>query len=352
MKSDSAVFYLARHAEGLPPLRRFVESYKKHPAGIEHQFVVIFKGFERVTDLDAARGEFAGLPHTEIRISDEHFDIGAYLYGAANIETDYVCFLNTHTQILASSWLSHLRSAMNDPSIGLAGAFASFESLFDSLAVTSKAVWLAGIECIPFDERLADCYRFILKMHAPKFLANEPPWRHLMRRSGLKWAWRRFVRRAGPKEIESRWQAYWATVYRPGGHYGFLERFPRFPNPHLRSNGFIIERDTLLRLFPEIQPTKHAAYAFESGDNSLSAQVIRTGKKLALVDRHGQVYGEATWSKSKTFRLGAQENLMFSDNQTRAFDNLSEDERNTHVMMSWGLRSCDRSRAYPLGFSF
>jgi hypothetical protein len=346
MESDSAVFYLARHAEGLPPLRCFVESYKEHAAGIAHQFIVIFKGFERASDLDAARAEFSELPHTELHINDDQFDIGAYLYAAANVEADYVCFLNTHTQILASSWLLHLRSAIGDPSVGLAGAFASFESLYNSLALTCKAVWLAGIERVPFDERLADCYRFILKIHAPKFLRNQWEWRDLIRKS------RRQLRRSKQQDIEEKWRAYWDTVYRPGGHYGFLDKFPRFPNPHLRSNGFIIERGALLNWFPQIQATKHAAFAFESGNDSLSAQVIRSGKRLALVGRNGEIYDESTWTASNTFRLGTQSNLMFSDNQTRAFDRLSEDERNTHVMMSWGLGMCDRSRAYPLGFSF
>ncbi len=336
---DSAVFYLARHAEGLPPLRRFADSYRANAAGVPHQLVIIFKGFQRPSDIEAARAQFAEIPYAEFHVSDEHFDIGAYLQGAAHVETNYVCFLNTHTQILAPGWASYLRSAMNNRSVGMAGAFASFESLHDSLAVTCKAVWLAGIECVPFDKRLADCYGFVLKVQVPTYFKG-------------RWSWRRLRPRPSHEGVEAKWQAYWNAVCSPGGAYEFLPKFPRFPNPHLRSNGFMIERQLLLNCFPRIEPTKVAAYAFESGSESLSAQVTRNGKKLALVGRNGDIYDESRWSASGTFRLGTQPNLLFSDNQTRMFDSLSEDERNTYIMMSWGLKMCNRSRAYPLGFSF
>jgi hypothetical protein len=339
VESDSTVFYLARYAEGLTPLRRFVDSYKDHTAGIPHRFVVIFKGFESTSALEAARAEFSEIAYSELHISDEQFDIGAYLYGAAHVDAAYVCFLNTHTQILAPGWLLHLRAAMSDPSVGIAGAFASFESLYDSLALISKAIWLAGIERVPFDKKLADCYRFVLKVHAPKYLNAER-------------SWRRLLPRRGSKAVEAKWQSHWNTVCGSGGVYEFLPKFPRFPNAHLRSNGFIVDRELLLNCFAHIEPTKKAAYAFESGSNSLSAQIIRRGKRLALVGRNGELYGESRWSMSNTFRLGTQSNLLLADNQTRVFGNLSEDERNTYVMMSWGLKACDRARAYPLGFSF
>jgi len=40
------VIYLARKAEGIAPLQKFVGSYVRNPAGIERKLVVEFKGFD------------------------------------------------------------------------------------------------------------------------------------------------------------------------------------------------------------------------------------------------------------------------------------------------------------------
>jgi hypothetical protein len=93
-----------------------VDSHKEHPAGINHEFI---KGFGQNSNLELARAEFSEIPHLELQITDDHFDIGVYLYVTTKIEADYVCFLNTHTQILAHNWLSHLRLPMNDSYVGL-----------------------------------------------------------------------------------------------------------------------------------------------------------------------------------------------------------------------------------------
>src|SRR5258708_1499388 len=124
---DLVLFYLACQAEGIEEFRRFAASYRDNPAGCAHELFIIYKGFEQPSDLSEARQEFAGLSSGEVHIGDEHFDIGAYLHAAYQVECRYACFVNTHTEILSSGWLRHLRAAMHDPSIGMAGAHASFE---------------------------------------------------------------------------------------------------------------------------------------------------------------------------------------------------------------------------------
>jgi hypothetical protein len=337
---DLALFYLARHAEGLPAFHRFATSYRAHPPGYPHTLVIIYKGFDTEAGVQEARSVFADLPHGEIRVDDTQFDIGAYLHAAAHTDADYVCFVNTHTEILAPNWLAHLRAAMRDPSIGLAGPHASFESLRDSLALTCKAVWLAGIRPVPFDRQLANAFRFALKVQAPAWMEQRPVWRDWFPRG---WQYYRY--------LDAEWQAFWQANSGPGGVYHFLDGFPHFPNPHIRSNGFIVERRMLLDLFPRIAPTKQASYGFESGPDSLPAQVIRSGRRLALVDRNGVVYDHDRWTASRTFRLGNQANIMLADNQTRAFDRFSPPERAVHVMMSWG-EAMAWPRGYSLGFRF
>ncbi len=40
-----AVIHLVRQANGLPAFRAFLDSYRRHPAGIAHQLVLLCKGF-------------------------------------------------------------------------------------------------------------------------------------------------------------------------------------------------------------------------------------------------------------------------------------------------------------------
>lgn len=338
---DLTLFYLARQAEGVAAFRRFADSYKALPAGCPHTLVVIFKGFAGESDLAGARAVFAGVAHGEMRVDDAQFDIGAYLQAAVQSGSDHVCFVNTHTQVLAPGWLGHLRAAMGDPSVGMAGAHASFESLLDSVALTSKAVWLAGIRQVPYDRQLARSYRFLLTVQAPAWLEQKPRWRDWLPRGPHHYA-----------ALEEEWQAFWRANRLPGAVFEFLDGFPSFPNPHIRSNGFMVKRLDLLTWFPRIAPTKQASYGFESGPDSLPARVLRGGRRLALVDRNGVAWDRDRWAASGTFRLGKQAGIMIGDNQTRAFDTFSAPERAVHEMMTWGEGVGRGGRAYSLGFRF
>src|SRR4029079_5529998 len=56
-----AVVYLARLTEGLAPIRTFVDSYRRHPAGIDHRLVIVFKA-DDWTLQDEARHIFSDFP--------------------------------------------------------------------------------------------------------------------------------------------------------------------------------------------------------------------------------------------------------------------------------------------------
>jgi hypothetical protein len=154
------------------------------------------------------------------------------------------------------------------------------------------------------------------------------------------------------RDLERRWDFYWRAICKPGQPLDFLDGFARFPNPHIRTNGFMIRRALFLTFLDKVLPTKRSAYAFESGPDNLSATVLRAGKRLVLVDKHGRRYDRDDWPLSKTFRLGNQEDLMLADNQTRTFEGLSAAERATHMLMTWGDALAGAPRAYPLGLKF
>ena len=340
-KTDLALFYLARRNEGIKSFRRFIESYKRNRPGCDHKLVVIYKGFENTKDLHEAKKAFSSLSHEAVLVNDTHFDIGAYLEASACIQSEYVCFVNTHTEVLAQDWLLHLRTAMDVDNIGMAGATASFESLYDSLALTSKVVWLASNNLIPYESETAEYYKYLLEMHCPTWWTRKNR-RHVPRTIGVQ----------THRMIDERWDETWRGHISPNGVFEFLYGFPRFPNPHIRSNGFILRRDLLLEFFSDLPPTKKAAYSFESGPDSLSARIVRRGLKLAMVSKDGRVRLSENWMACKGFRLGDQSDLLLGDNQTRGFLGYSEPEQLTHVLMSWGEAACQPRGACPLRFVF
>src|SRR5665213_1673531 len=50
--SAPCVVHLVRAANGIEPFRAFLESYVRHPAGLQHELVLLFKGFS--SDREAA----------------------------------------------------------------------------------------------------------------------------------------------------------------------------------------------------------------------------------------------------------------------------------------------------------
>lgn len=245
-----AVAYIARGADTdwLLSCKRFLNSYERNPPGASHSLYVIFKGFANNNDLDDAKGLFNNVPHEPVFLSDESFDIGAYIEWANIIKEELICVFNTASEILAPNWLHKFAINLAMPDVGLVGATASYESL---------------------------------------------------------------------NELNS--------------------AFPVFPNIHIRSTAFMIDRELFCHITERLQIAhKTDAFHFESGPQSLTRQVIAKGKKTLLVGRNGRGYSPQFWPVSDTFRQGTQKNLLVADNQTRNFLSLPWNEKREFVVRSWG----------------
>jgi hypothetical protein len=111
--------------------------------------------------------------------------------------------------------------------------------------------------------------------------------------------------------------------------------FPRFPNPHLRTNGFLLARSDFLAMRPKWMRTKLGAWLFESGRNSMTRQILRHGRKVLVVGRDGSIYPPNEWSRSRTFWQAKQENLLLQDNRTLAYDNGNADLQARRYISAW-----------------
>ena len=109
-----AVVHLVRASNGSELLSHFMESYEQNPAGIEHDLVIVFKGFvcENNTDeskyaqeLDACELILSQFECKKIHVIDSGYDIDTYMYVANSLQYDYFCFLNSYSIIMDKLWL-------------------------------------------------------------------------------------------------------------------------------------------------------------------------------------------------------------------------------------------------------
>jgi hypothetical protein len=111
--------------------------------------------------------------------------------------------------------------------------------------------------------------------------------------------------------------------------------YPPFPNPHVRTNAFMLERELMLALDWPASTRKRRALALESGTSSVTRQVWGHGLRALVVGRDG-AYECEHWHESRTFRGGSQENLLIADNRTRQYADAGPDLRAQLARLAWG----------------
>lgn len=285
---EICLVYLLR--KGNPPcqFRRFIDSYRKHPVGCDHHLLILYKGFENNEQLEEYRDQLDNTPHYEFSVSDEGFDISAYLAVARGLgdKYRYFCFTNSHSTIQCDNWLAKLHHHIQRENVGLVGTSGS---------------WISHRGCISTLHLYLSAQLFILRLRLASY-STETKRKYIDRiKRHLKW----------------------------------LLSFDRFPNPHLRTNGFMIASATLNEIeWPTIR-SKEDAYLFESGQNGLSAKINIQGKRILVVGCNGRALPPALWSFGELFFQARQENLMLADNQTRQYEFSNKKIRHKLHMLAW-----------------
>lgn len=115
-----------------------------------------------------------------------------------------------------------------------------------------------------------------------------------------------------------------------------------FPNPHLRTNGFALERGLLLSLDWPTGLSKLEAVALEGGRRSLTRQVQERGLQVLVVGRDDVAHPPERWRQSATFRSGEQANLLLSDNRTRHYQEAGPLTRRGLAWLAWHFQGWGR----------
>ncbi|HYM53887.1 MAG TPA: hypothetical protein VES97_00885, partial [Solirubrobacteraceae bacterium] len=126
--TELGVVHLVRRANGIEALERFLDSYRLHPAGAEHELVLVFKGFDGERDSEPYREIAADSCKRWVSVPDEGFDLGAYWRAAQELPHRRLLFLNSFSVILAENWLALLLAAARDPRMGAVAASGSWGS--------------------------------------------------------------------------------------------------------------------------------------------------------------------------------------------------------------------------------
>jgi hypothetical protein len=92
----------------MAPLERFVASWRAREAGAEHELVAVLNGFGDEAGEREARERVAGAA-ARVLVTDAPLqDLGAYVFAAQRLEHRRLCFVNSHSELLADGWLAAL----------------------------------------------------------------------------------------------------------------------------------------------------------------------------------------------------------------------------------------------------
>lgn len=113
-------------------------------------------------------------------------------------------------------------------------------------------------------------------------------------------------------------------------------RWIPFPNPHLRTNAFMLSRELMRGVeWPEVRK-KSQAWQLESGRRGLTRRAWSRGLHTLVVGRDGRGHPPEEWPTSATFRAGEQANLLVSDNRTRQWADGDQETRAQLSRLAWG----------------
>ncbi len=258
--SEISVVFLVWGPLGTPTLERFAASYRARSGGTPHRLAVVFNGVEP-SDEDAFQEALGDLQYESVHLSRRMLDLAAYIAAGRQLDSEYLCFLNSYSELLDDEWLAKMFGHLTTPGVGLVGASGSYESAATNAPLVAR------------------------------------PFRRL--------------------------------------------QFPAFPNPHIRSNAFMLRCETMLALNWSEVRTKTAAWKLESGVHGISRQVRAMGLRALVVGRDGEAYDSDRYYESNTFRRGRQANLLVADNRTRQFDEANPERRRWLLELAWGKGAAD-----------
>lgn len=113
--------------------------------------------------------------------------------------------------------------------------------------------------------------------------------------------------------------------------------FHKFPNPHIRTTGFMINsNDLVLFLKNKICNNKFDAWKIESGKNGLTQFFLKNKYKILIVNSDGKIFEKDKWAESNTYFYKEKPKSIISDKHTRKYDLMANHEKKKLLKNVWG----------------
>ena len=121
------------------------------------------------------------------------------------------------------------------------------------------------------------------------------------------------------------------------GNWGTSKIHTPVPNPHIRTNAFILRRKLWLNFimtqgFPV---NKLDTYKLEHGRNGLSRFIEQQGLQIAVTGKDKILYYKDQFPDSKTFAHPGLSNLLVGDNMSDAYLNFSSAQKRAFELNAW-----------------
>lgn len=273
------VFYIAYLKKdsgwGVKAFEKFLNSYEKFPAGIEHSLTILLRGYENNSDDYNKIKSICNEKNIKtLDTQDVGLDFGAYLDGAKQSQAEYICCLNTTCEIMCDDWLKKLYSPVTqDEKYKIIGFRGSWEP------------------CPTY----ARDFRSHHREHYKSYL------RYIM--ALLNTVLQRL------------------NLFRIMYHLIFPKKIKTFPNYRVETAGFLIFRTLLTEYFEQYQlpVTKLDSHKVESGQNSLSNFALKKGYDFCIVNKYGIKFDKEDFNKSGTFRSN-EKNYIIKDRQQEMYE--------------------------------
>lgn len=278
------VIYFSRGTGyGIEAVKKFINSYKLHPAGCEHKLTIVTNAWNiKCQDYKKLLQLAKEVNAQVMQLPDDGFDFGAYYRAAKKVKSELIFCMVTSSEILHDNWLKKFEDKFkSNKNLKLAGTSGSWE------ICPNAYNFLLG-EC----ERngYGKLQRFI-KMLPYKYLIDK------QRKKPL-----------------------------------------RFPNYHVRSTDFCIDRNLYIKFMAQSIMPRHKveAYNLESGHDSMTNFITNLGYEVGVIGADGKLYYKEDWDKSRTFRCNDISNALTRNKQYSVFEFSSNDQKKAAMKAAWG----------------
>ena len=120
--------------------------------------------------------------------------------------------------------------------------------------------------------------------------------------------------------------------------YKYKKDFFKFPNPHLRTTGFLISASDYYDFIKDKKlENKYDAWKIESGKNNLTNFFKKKNYNIIVVNSDGNHYLENNWMLSETYNYLNQSKSIISDKHARKYLDLNDENKKLSQFNTWGI---------------